>query len=72
MYGYFDDAENVYLLLEICYDGHLLRILKERERGRLPEKEAREIVKQICTGLEYIHRQKVLHRDIKPENIIIH
>lgn len=36
MYGYFDDKDHVYLLLEICSDGHLMKILKSVERGRLP------------------------------------
>lgn len=32
LYGYFDDEENVYLLMEFCADGQLYELLKERKR----------------------------------------
>lgn len=35
MYGYFDDPENLYLILELCCDGMLFTVIKERRR--LPE-----------------------------------
>ncbi|CAM6002245.1 unnamed protein product [Sphagnum balticum] len=70
MYGYFTDEENVYFLLELCCDGQLYNTIKERKR--LPEAEAKQIVLQICNAAEYLHRQRVIHRDLKLENIIMH
>lgn len=35
------------------------------------EAQALHIVKQILSGLSYMHRQGFFHRDIKPENILI-
>lgn len=64
LYGCFDDKENVYLLIELCADGHLQRLLKEQKR--LPEERARQLLTQICSGMDYMHREGVLHRDIKP------
>lgn len=41
------------------------------ERGPLePEDLARYSI-QICEGLDYAHRHKIIHRDIKPSNIMI-
>jgi serine/threonine protein kinase len=34
-------------------------------------KEKLDIVRQICLGLDYAHRNGVLHRDIKPANILV-
>ena len=31
----------------------------------------RNIVEQVCNGLQAMHRQGILHRDIRPDNIII-
>ncbi|MCW8131266.1 MAG: serine/threonine protein kinase [Planctomycetota bacterium] len=39
--------------------------------GRVPWKEATDIVKQIAKGLEYAHKRGVVHRDIKPDNILL-
>lgn len=69
LYGYFDDAENIYLLLELCCDGHLTSLL--RRSKRLNEIETSRIVDQLCNGVDFMHRHEIIHRDIKPENVII-
>ncbi|WP_179982983.1 protein kinase domain-containing protein [Alteromonas macleodii] len=33
--------------------------------------QVRNIVEQVCNGLQAMHRQGILHRDIRPDNIII-
>jgi serine/threonine protein kinase len=34
------------------------------------EKEARGIMKQLCTAVAYMHRRGVVHRDLKYENVM--
>lgn len=70
LYGCFDDLENIYLLVELCADSHLQKKLKEEKR--LPEDRAVDILRQICNGMDFMHREGVLHRDIKPENVVMH
>lgn len=40
-------------------------------KKRLSEQEACEFFQQIISGIEYLHKFKIVHRDIKPENIIL-
>lgn len=37
----------------------------------LSEKEAEDVMIQLCSALEFIHKLGVIHRDIKPSNILL-
>jgi len=39
--------------------------------GELGEEAAVSIIRQIATGLEAAHRERVIHRDVKPSNVLI-
>jgi serine/threonine protein kinase len=41
------------------------------EKRKLCEDEIIFILKQILTGLNYIHNRGFIHRDLKPENFVI-
>jgi serine/threonine protein kinase len=68
MYGFFDDATHLYIVLEYMEGGTLYQKLK---KGKLCEKEAASVIKQMVYAIEYLHDLGIAHRDIKPENIVI-
>ena len=37
----------------------------------MAQKVAREISRQLVTGLAHVHKTGVIHRDIKPQNILV-
>lgn len=51
------------------YEGETLK--EKIERGPLSLKEALQITRQICQGLQKAHEKDIVHRDIKPANIIV-
>lgn len=63
------DTSHTYILEEYV-DGKNLQTLLN-EQGPFSEKQAVEIIEQLCDGLIYLHQNKVIHRDIKPSNIIL-
>ncbi|XP_066492671.1 inactive serine/threonine-protein kinase PLK5-like isoform X2 [Tiliqua scincoides] len=66
---HFADQDNIYMVLEYCSRKSLAHILKARKT--LTEPEVRFYLKQIITGLQYIHQQGIIHRDLKLSNFFI-
>ena len=66
---YFEDSENVYLLIEICLNQTLNELLKRRKK--LTELEVQCYAVQIIKALKYLHAHRVIHRDLKLGNLFI-
>jgi len=69
LYNYFEDNENVYLVLEYAENGSLFHYL--RRKKKFTEDEAFIYFFQTCLGIDYLHKKKVIHRDLKPENLLL-
>lgn len=68
-YDAFEDANNVYIVMELCEGGELLDRILSRG-GRYTEEDAKSIVVQILNVVAFCHLQGVVHRDLKPENFL--
>jgi polo-like kinase 1 len=66
---FFEDNENVYILLELCENQTLNELL--RRRKRLTELEVQCYALQIINALKYLHSHRVIHRDLKLGNLFL-
>ncbi|KAM9965260.1 hypothetical protein ACTFIW_005072 [Dictyostelium discoideum] len=64
----FESDSHLTLVMELVTGGELF--YKIVERGSFTEKGARNVVRQVCAGVEYLHSQGIAHRDLKPENLL--
>ena len=66
---FFEDADNVYILLEMCHNQTLNELI--RRRKRLTELEVQCYLVQIIAAVKYLHAHRVIHRDLKLGNLFL-
>ncbi|KIH67603.1 kinase domain protein [Ancylostoma duodenale] len=69
LYSFFEDADNVYITLELCPRRSLMELHKRRRA--VTEPEARFFTHQVCLAVDYLHDKKVIHRDLKLGNLFL-
>jgi len=68
LYEVLETSKHIYLIMEYCQKELFSYIVKSK---RIPEISACAIFQQLLSGIEYLHKIKIVHRDIKPENLLL-
>nr|CCC94483.1 unnamed protein product [Trypanosoma congolense IL3000] len=63
--------KRLFLYLEFVTGGSVSSLMKTLPNGHLPYPVVRVYARQMFSGLEYLHQNKVAHRDIKGDNLLI-
>ena len=69
IYTYFSDSQSYYIVRELIEGKNLEE--EVRDMGRFSVTRVRNILMQLLSVLDYIHKQGVIHQNIKPKNIIL-
>ena len=61
--------QEIILTMEHADGGELFDYIVTQ--GRVKEREARRIFRQIVSAVDYCHSNCIIHRDLKPENVLL-
>lgn len=64
LYGFFDDQEHIYLILEYMEEGTLYSHFKKNKA--LKQDDASRKLRDVLSAVAYMHSKSIAHRDIKP------
>lgn len=72
-----DVYENTYggnkcllVVMECMEGGELFQRIQDNADGAFTEREAAQIMHEICAAVHYLHSRDIAHRDLKPENLL--
>ncbi|KAF2359780.1 Protein kinase domain [Trinorchestia longiramus] len=68
LYTCFEDARYVYLVLELCQGGELQKVLKGKP---LQEEQCVRYLRQVVSGMLYLHNLSIMHRDLTLSNLLL-
>ena len=65
------DSGDTLMVMEYAPGVTLSKWRKQFPDGKVPLKQALEIVRQVASALDYAHGERILHRDVKPANVMV-
>ncbi|KAH3664032.1 hypothetical protein OGAPHI_004746 [Ogataea philodendri] len=71
-----ESSRKIYMVLEYLEKGEIQWQKDDDETDCRPEpllslSEAKNVFRDVVSGLEYLHNQGIIHRDIKPSNLLV-
>jgi len=65
----YEDASNMYMLMELCTGGELWRKVK-KDKVHFEENDVKKIMRKALSAICYMHEEGMCHRDLKLENFL--
>ncbi|KAI0997656.1 cAMP-dependent protein kinase type 2 [Podosphaera aphanis] len=69
LWGTFQDAKNLYMVMDFVEGGELFSLLRKSQR--FPNPVAKFYAAEVTLALEYLHQRDIIYRDLKPENLLL-
>ena len=64
LYGVFESENSIYITVELLEGGQLFN--KIQSRHKFTPEQTRKIMRGLLSGLDCMHKKRIMHRDLKP------
>jgi len=66
----YESVGELFIVMELAEGGELFDRIRAQATGSYSEKDAQSVLRQICQGLDYLHKNQLAHCDLKPDNFL--
>eukprot|EP00903_Cladosiphon_okamuranus_P018583 g17106.t1 len=64
-------SDRIVLVMELMAGGDLLMTMLQKSKTPLPKEQSRRIIRDICTGMAFLHSKDIVHGDLKSANVLL-
>jgi calcium-dependent protein kinase len=70
IFNIFEDDFNIYIVHDYCPEKDIFNFI-QNHKAQINEEIIRNIIKEVLTGINYLHQKGIMHKNINPSKLLV-
>ena len=70
IFNIFEDDFNIYIVHDYCPEKDIFSFI-QKHKDQINEEIIRNIIKEVLTGINYLHQKGIMHKNINPSKLLV-